>query len=536
MNEQQFEMPAISLARYFELLKRRRWQVVPVSLLGLVIGALVAFFIPRYYVASSQLHYLSAPGMTRDQRTDPFLRVVENAALTVPLAVGDTMKALGWTEAMEPDDYQRRQNERAVEKRVDVVDANPGSGRDYAQLHIVYKDLDGRRAADFVNKLVQIWRERQIGEMRERAERTRYRTAETLQQAIEGYDRINAELSRLAQLYDFRRDLTAGEQRALLVEQERERAARLARHAFLKGEVARLENVVKDATARQDRTRKTISPEEVDLLKSLPTDPEAKEIYLAIRMLEFRLKSEYMEAHPEYSMRKAQLAELKERLRAQQSPASEDGEIANPQIAELDKEIATASQALEAAKQELEALEVRVVEDERRKDAQKKFDGEYQKKLTLLEQQKAEMERATRANRDALEVLADLDSRQPIELVHKAEIPPRPTEPNIALVAVIGSIVGLGIAIGLILLLDVVRTTFKTVDDVERALPVPVLGGMSYLETEEVRERQVAGRKRASLLAGAFVFFMVVLVMVYYVGPERLPPFARNLLSLVLGN
>ena len=53
----QIEVPQISLQRYVDLLKRRRWQVIPVSLLGLLVGGLVAFFIPRYYVADVTVDY-----------------------------------------------------------------------------------------------------------------------------------------------------------------------------------------------------------------------------------------------------------------------------------------------------------------------------------------------------------------------------------------------------------------------------------------------------------------------------------------------
>ena len=95
---------------------------------------------------------------------------------------------------------------------------------------------------------------------------------------------------------------------------------------------------------------------------------------------------------------------------------------------------------------------------------------------------------------------------------------------------------GLGIAIGLILLLDVLQGTIKTLDDAERALPVPVLGGMSYIETEEQRAQTVSGRRRTVIAAAALLFSGVVVVTVYYVAPERLPPFARELLAMVLGN
>ena len=92
------------------------------------------------------------------------------------------------------------------------------------------------------------------------------------------------------------------------------------------------------------------------------------------------------------------------------------------------------------------------------------------------------------------------------------------------------------LAIGLILLIDTLQGTLKTVEDVERALPVPVLGGLSHLETIEERSRQVSGRRRASMVAAALLLCGVVVVTVYYVAPERLPPFARDLLTMVLGD
>jgi len=62
-----------------------------------------------------------------------------------------------------------------------------------------------------------------------------------------------------------------------------------------------------------------------------------------------------------------------------------------------------------------------------------------------------------------------------------------------------------------------------------------MLGGVSYLETDEQRIRTASGRRRVSLLAGSILFGMVVVVTTYYVAPHRLPPFAREVLAIVLG-
>ena len=62
----QLDLPQLSLRRYLDLVKRRRWQVVPVSLLGLLIGGLVAFFIPRMFVAETRIKHAQMPGEGQD--------------------------------------------------------------------------------------------------------------------------------------------------------------------------------------------------------------------------------------------------------------------------------------------------------------------------------------------------------------------------------------------------------------------------------------------------------------------------------------
>jgi hypothetical protein len=96
-------------------------------------------------------------------------------------------------------------------------------------------------------------------------------------------------------------------------------------------------------------------------------------------------------------------------------------------------------------------------------------------------------------------------------------------------------VLGLGAAIGLILLLDVLQGTFKTVEDVERALSVPVLGGMSHLETEEERRDLQRVRKRNSLIVLALLMLGGTVLLIYLVNPSALPSFVRDVLSFLLG-
>jgi hypothetical protein len=130
----QLELPPISFARYLDLLKRRSWTVLPVSLAGLLIGGLIAFFIPRYYVCSTQLRF---DGSVHDRAKgrDPMKKLVGDAKIEIGAAVEDAVEALGWPEATTGAPEDRREFLAAVRERVDVKDMGPHEpGREIAYL------------------------------------------------------------------------------------------------------------------------------------------------------------------------------------------------------------------------------------------------------------------------------------------------------------------------------------------------------------------------------------------------------------------
>ena len=61
-----------------------------------------------------------------------------------------------------------------------------------------------------------------------------------------------------------------------------------------------------------------------------------------------------------------------------------------------------------------------------------------------------------------------------------------PVEPKKALIMLVGLFLGVGIPVGIILLLDMLNDKVRSIDEVKRALPFPVLGDIPELPQEEV--------------------------------------------------
>ena len=70
---------------------------------------------------------------------------------------------------------------------------------------------------------------------------------------------------------------------------------------------------------------------------------------------------------------------------------------------------------------------------------------------------------------------SDLDSTN-ARVVDKAVVPTQPIKPKKSLIVAIAALLALFVAVGMVLLLDVLNNTFKSTDQVESLLNIPVLG------------------------------------------------------------
>lgn len=533
----QVEVPQVSLQRYFELLKRRRWQVIPVSLIGLMVGGIVAFFIPRYYVADTLITHQAIPDQLQTSAEDPFKAIVESAFWTIPYAVEEAMQALGWQEARATG-YELQENLRAARDRLEVIDVNQfaANRKTYAQIRVKFKDRDGTRAADFLNALVDAWIKKRLQELREPSEAARAAASDQVRKIRQEQDLLLTEKQGLELQYKLDPTLSDALQYAKLQQEGDLQRELRARRDTVEREVAGLQELQDAARERLVSVPVRIKEDPIALLEEASRTDAGKKIVVEIVYFREMLQN-FQPGTSGYAEAQRGIAASEKRLLALIGPrdVDADGLVPNKEHEALRNAIAGREQELAVKAAELALLQKQSEAEDTRIAGLAVGHAQYRRTLQRLVEVEKDLAKANDALRGSETVLATLQKEQPVKQTYKATAPPRPTDPSILLVALLGCVLGLGLAIGLILVFDVVQGTFKTIDEVERGLPVPVLGGMSHLETQPERERLVRTRRRVSFAAAGFVFLCVAVVTIFYIDPTRLPPVVRDVLALLLG-
>ncbi len=91
---------------------------------------------------------------------------------------------------------------------------------------------------------------------------------------------------------------------------------------------------------------------------------------------------------------------------------------------------------------------------------------------------------------------ADRDSPVRIETLQPARVPTEPFEPSMRLSLALGTLVGLALGVGIAVLRAVTDTRVRTVEDVEKTVPAPLLGGIALDPNSKTQPLIVADSSR----------------------------------------
>ena len=530
----QLDIPTISFSHYLDLLKRRTWHVVLVSILGLVVGGAVALLIPRYYVASTVIQ-LNSPVLDPKvgNPEDPMSVAINAAYVTVRGGVSKAIDELGWPEAQGTAE-NRRMYVTNVQERVQVVDLGPANkGRRIAQLQISYRDINGERAADLANKLRDLWESDFLGGQDEKA-----------RDEIKGVaDRLNAvrDLKQEASLaiQQFEEENNINPQDWVTMD-----ARGLA--SLLTQQLQRLQTQILELEGNLLQTQGQLTARRAELDTTPPTEaltlpnrlngPQREE-YLAHLGDEVRIRaslSGLRPGHPAFAGLTRRLETVQERLVELREIAEETpAERLNPRFGVLKREIADLEVSRDVTTGQLRELNNTLAALQVRSNSLPAIYNEYRSLREVLEERSAEAD-AFRAQMRQMETdRARLSSEAPM-ILRRASVPARPTDPNPYLVALIGCAIGLAVAIGLVLVIDMLQMTFKSVTDVESGLGLPVLGTMSFMVTDEEISAARLRRIWMGVFAVAFLVLLLTVVTFYYVDASRLPPWLVSFLDQIL--
>lgn len=101
------------------------------------------------------------------------------------------------------------------------------------------------------------------------------------------------------------------------------------------------------------------------------------------------------------------------------------------------------------------------------------------------------------------------------EVLDPARIPLVPIQPNRAMVMAMFAFIGIGIGAGIILLLEVLDTSFKGIDEAKHLLDLPILGAISKIMTQEDLLRQKAKKTTKVVVSVSACVAFILIVVIY---------------------
>src|SRR6185436_2425082 len=387
-----------------------------------------------------------------------------------------------------PMDAAVDQMRRDVELKPEGVD-QPNGGIETISFRLSYTGTDPKLVADVTNTLVDSY----IAENVQTRERQAAGTADVLE----------AQVKKAAQ------ELDALESRATsyTAQYGDQLAPQLMANmsAIDRAATALLSN--REAQRRAVEKREKIEADQAAEAAGLTTSPDSPQGQLAKLKRDLNdLKRTYKDEYPEVVRMKAEIADLEKQIAA----APPDTKGANQSLAEVDAELA----ALKA--QEASLMKTEAAYDERIQATptrQRELEDVSRGRESARERYQAVLKQYTDAR-----LAASLEQTQRLEqfrVLDPAVPPLRPSAPDRPILALIGFVLAIALALGAVFLAEKLDTSFHTADELGAFLDVPVLASIRHIPTKAgLRHRRVRGffAACAALLlialigAGAFYF------------------------------
>ncbi len=503
-----------------DILKKRRWQVLLPALFVFALGCALAVIYPRKYVVSTQIELRPV-----QVAHDPLLKNPANSStrdlgsaaqqIKHYTRIQEVINELQWSDFRDLQ-TQTEQYEYILRVRdnLNVTQLDQGKqGTSFVEIE--FKDIEGARAAEFLNRLALRWVTQVIERDRTILEKERDVLQNTSVQALSNHERLNGQIAELlkdAEL-DFSVLSAPGTRFGVTDDPYLTRLNTLGfERDTLEEELAALDADHARVAALHEREPETRPAEDSLASPAQASGTSTVERELTIETLKAQQKV-LRPANPRWRTYQEQIQTLEEQNDAVRTLT--DQEVVRPEFVEntrrneLERELETLEGERGKLSQRMQVIENQMAETrhtyERRVDTLRTAQGVKLDRDAAAERYrlvKAELE----AKEQALEVLKNAYG-QPYEIVERAVAPDAPSEPNPMILVAGALVIGLALGLGSAVLAEFSKTGFRGVGDVSRVMGVPILGVVNSIVTAPERRRRrvqklVVGVSSALILVG----------------------------------
>jgi capsular exopolysaccharide synthesis family protein len=438
---------------------RVRWVLILLAFfLVLLTAAIVTYFQPREYQSSVFVEVKSTAQNPRIFATgDPNMPIHDpQLAPTVYQVIQRTGILYPVIEELKLQDKWakngiRPSREQAYARLRQKLDVDEVRNTDLLQISVL--DTDPQEAADIANKIVAVYQDTRVLEEKEVLNRALASMNEEVAKQQKKVDDASAEVGRIRDaegIIDLNPEGTEDAQtpvNSMVLKQEQELNESETKVAQLSSQLAQIEKLKGEDLMRM---MPTLNIQDPTIQKTLPLYQEASANEALL------LNSGLGENHPKVKALRA-TKEVYTRQLEEQVGIIRIG---------LEKNLKTAQTTRDELRKRLDELNQRQLTSKNNNSNYTRAKNNYIKEKILLDSVRA------RAQTQTMEYAMP---RVAVSVKQVAEPPSYPARPRVSLNLALGALVGLVVGLGLAFFIEYLDTSVKTMEDVESLLGVPVL-------------------------------------------------------------
>lgn len=476
----------IDLLEYLRVLTRRMWLILAIVATSVVTAYVVSSRMTKIYQATSTIMVKTDSTMS----TMPFFEEMMNVSkndirnymefLKSRTVVESALARLGWYDNLPPAEVETWRKSLSIQQI---------QGTDVARLSI--ESSDPKKAAAFLNTLVEVFQEH--------SQRMNQESARAAKEFIAQQLSISEGALRRAEdaLLQYKKS-------SRIVEPSAETKAQIERIAQMEKDLAQVDLELRAANAERQEIERSLRAADPTLVTAtmLVSNPLVQQHKIRLSELETELAGaleRYTDNHPTVIVLRAQIAEVKARL----------GQ-------EVERVVGSETLSLNPVHQELRTRLVAnqsfIIGLEAKQEPLHRMLLEAEAELATIPEKEMDVARLMREQRVDEEIYVMLRSKyeemriteamkvSDVHVVDRAIVPEVPVKPRKLLNAAIAGFLGLFVGIGFAFLMEYLDTSFRTQEEVERLLGLPVLGVVPDISR---LRRKRAGRKHSRRQAGS---------------------------------